>query len=177
MEWLPEHWAGVFGLETPLLELAVRGVLLYLTILFLLRVLPRRITGELAAMDLVLILLITESASHALGEYRSLADGIAQILVMALLALLVDVLSHRFAWVRKLTEAPPLKIIDNGKLLRRHLRREFITDDELQSQLRANDIQDISEVQSAHVEGEGHITFVRKASGKGEGKSGQRSRH
>ena len=173
MEWLPADWSGVFALETPLVELAIRGVLLYLAILFLLRVLPRRMTGELAAMDLVLILLITESAAHSLGEYHSLADGIVQILVMALLALLVDVLGHRFKWVRTLTESPPLKIIEDGRLLRRNLRREFITDDELQSQLRANDIKEVAEVHSAHVEGEGNITFVKK---KEAGDSGQKRR-
>ena len=177
MEWLPEHWARVFALETPLVELAILGVLLYLAILFLLRVLPRRITGELAAMDLVLILLITEAAAHSLGDYHSLADGIVQILVMAVLALLVDVLGHRFAWVRKLTESPPLKIIENGKVLRRQLRREFITDEELQSQLRANNIEDVSEVRSAHVEGEGHITFIRKDDHADAEKPRKRPRH
>ncbi len=159
---LPDHWAGLFALETPLLELVLRGALLYLAILFLLRVMPRRTTGELAAMDLVLILLITEAAAHALGDYHSLSDGVVQILVMALLALAIDFLSHRYPWVRRLTESPPLKIIANGKLLRRNLRREFITLEELHSHLRANDVQDVSEVHSAHVEGEGHITIVKK---------------
>lgn len=72
----PDDWSAVFALETPLLELLLRGVLLYITILFLLRVMPRRMAGEVASMDLVLILLITESASHALGDYRSIGDGI-----------------------------------------------------------------------------------------------------
>lgn len=175
MEWLPDHWAGVFALETPLVVLAVRGALLYLAILFLLRVLPRRMTGELAAMDLVLILLITEAAAHSLGEYHSLADGVVQIAVMAMLALLIDILSHRFEWFRNLTQSPPLKIIANGKVLRRNLRREFISNDELQSQLRANNIRDVSEVLSAHVEGEGHITFVKKAAD-ADAKTGRKQR-
>lgn len=170
---LPDHWAGLFALETPLLELVLRGVLLYLAILFLLRIMPRRTTGELAAMDLVLILLITEAAAHSLGDYHSLSDGVVQILVMALLALAIDFLSHRYPWFRKLTESPPLKIIDNGKLLRRNLRREFITLEELESQLRANDIRDVSEVLHAHVEGEGHITFVTQDR-QGDGKQGER---
>lgn len=173
---LPKDWAGLLALETPLLELVLRGVVLYLAILFLLRVMPRRTTGELAAMDLVLILLITEAASHSLGDYHSLTDGLIQILVTALLALAVDFLSHRYAWFRKLTESPPLKIIDRGKMLRRNLRREFITLEELQSHLRANDIQDISEVLYAHVEGEGHITIVKKDSA-GDGKHLGRSKH
>ena len=171
----PDHWAGLFSLDTPFLELVLRGAFLYLAILFLLRVMPRRTTGELAAMDLVLILLITEAAAHSLGDYHSLTDGVIQILVMALLALAVDFLSHRYAWFRKLTESPPLKIIDNGKLIRRNLRREFITLEELQSHLRANDVEEIGEVLCAHVEGEGHITIVKRDSGNG--KKVERSQH
>lgn len=162
MSLLPSEWTEIFALETPLLELALRGVLLYLAILFLLRVMPRRTTGEVAAMDLVFILLITESASNALGDYASLGDGIVQILFVGLAALLVDLLNYRFRWFRKLTEAAPLKIIHDGKLIHRNLRREFITREELDSQLRANDVADIAEVQCAHVEAEGQITIVKK---------------
>lgn len=162
MEMLPDRWVSIFALETPLLEIALRGSLLYLAILFLLRIMPRRMAGEVAPMDLVLILLITESASHALGDFDSLGDGVLQIVVVGVLAWLVDVGSYHLPWLRRLVQAPPLKIIHNGKLLRRNLRREFITEEELYSQLRANDVQDISDVQTAHVEGEGHITIVRK---------------
>ena len=163
-----------FGLDTPFeLSYAARSLL---AILFLLRVMPRRTTGELAAMDLVLILLITEAAAHSLGDYHSLTDGVIEILVMALLALAVDFLSHRYVWFRKLAESPPLKIIENGKLLRRNLRREFITLEELQSHLRANDVQDVGEVLCAHVEGEGHITIVKKDPA-GDGKKVDRSTH
>lgn len=159
---MPDQWLQVFALELPLLELVARGALLYFAILFLLRVMPRRMAGELASMDLVLILLITESASHALGDFQSLGDGLIQILTAGLLALAVDALSFHFPFVRKLVEAKPLKIIHNGKLSRRNMRREFITDEELQSNLRKNGVSDINEVASAHVESEGHITIVKK---------------
>lgn len=165
MEFLPQNWHAMFALETPILELVIRGVLLYLAILLLLRILPRRTTGELGPMDLVLILLITESASHALGNYKSLSDGVVQIAVVGLSAYLINALSHRYRGFKKLIEAPPLKIIENGKLIKRNLRREFITQDELDSQLRANNIKDASEVRCAYVEGEGNITFVKNETG------------
>lgn len=162
MDLIPDNWASVLALETPLLELATRGVLLYVGILMLLRIMPRRTAGEVAAMDLVLILLITESASHALGDFQTVGDGLVQILVVALLALLVNMASFHLPFVRKLVEAPPLKIVHNGRILRRNMRREFITDEELYSCLRENGISDLAQVRSAHVESEGHITVVGK---------------
>ena len=162
MQLLPHDWQTLFALETPLLELVLRGILLYAAILILLRVMPRRMTGEVAAMDLVLILLIAESASHALGDYDSLADGVVQIGVIGILAWLVDMVSFHVPWVRRLVQSPPLKIIHDGKLLRRNMRREFITEEDLHANLRANDIRDVSEVHCAYVEAEGHLTFVKK---------------
>ena len=75
MEFLPQSWPSVFTLETPLLELIVRGTVLYFGILILMRLMPRRTGGELAMMDLVFLLLITNAASHALGAYNAVADG------------------------------------------------------------------------------------------------------
>ena len=60
------------------------------------------------------------------------------------------------------TDDPPLKIIHDGKRLRRNMRREFINEEELHANLRANDIRDVSEVHCAYVEAEGHLTFVKK---------------
>ena len=54
MKFLPDDWAAVFAMQSPLLELIVRGAVLYLAILLLMRFMPRRTGGELAMMDLVI---------------------------------------------------------------------------------------------------------------------------
>lgn len=162
MELLPEDWARIWAIDTPIVELLVRGAVLYLGILLILRVLPRRTAGELGPMDLVLILLITECASHAMGDYTSLGDGIFMIAVVMLLNLGVNAASYRWKWFERIASAKPLPIVLEGKLQRRNMRREFITTEELESYLRQNDIDDLSKVKYAYVEGEGHITFVTK---------------
>ena len=79
-----------------------------------------------------------------------------------LLNLAVNVLSFRWKWFERIVSSPPIPIVLDGKIQRRNMRREFVTDEELESYLRKNDIDDLSMVKSAHVEGEGHITFVTK---------------
>lgn len=162
MKLRPENWAEVWAVEAPILELLARGAVMYLGILLILRVMPRRTGGELATMDLVLILLVTECASHALGDYTSLGDGLFMIATVMLLNLAVNVLSFRWKWFERIVSAPPIPIVLDGKVQRRNMRREFVTDDELESYLRQNDIDDVSKVKYAYVEGEGHITFVTK---------------
>lgn len=43
------------------------------------------------------------------------------------------------------------------------MRREFLTEEELMSYLRQQGIDDVKDVKSAHVEGEGKITVVNKS--------------
>ena len=158
----PDSWHDVWALETPLLELLARAAVLYLGILLILRIMPRRTGGELATMDLVLILLVTECAAHALGDYSSLGDGLVMIMSVIGLNYLVNALSYRFKWIERIVSSPPIPVVLEGKLQRRNMRREFLTEDELMSHLRENDIDDIAKVKCAYVEGEGHITFVTR---------------
>jgi len=162
MEILPDSWATVWAFETPLLELLARATVLYLGILLIMRIMPRRTGGELATMDLVLILLVTECASHALGEYQSLGDGLVMIVGVMGLNYVVNALSYRFRWLERIVSSPPIPVVLDGRLQRRNMRREFLTEEELMSHLRKNDIDDLSEVKCAYVEGEGQITFVTK---------------
>lgn len=162
MELLPDTWHDIWALETPLLELLARAAVLYLGILLILRIMPRRTGGELATMDLVLILLVTECAAHSLGDYTSLSDGLVMIVSVMGLNYLVNALSYRCKWLERVVSSPPIPIVRDGELLRRNMRREFLTEEELMSHLRKNDIDDIAKVKCAYVEGEGQITFVTR---------------
>ncbi len=160
MKWFPEDWPTVFVPEAPIFELIVRGAFLYIAILALMRILPRRIGGELATMDLIFLLLIAEAAAHAMGDYSSIADGMIVVITFVVCAYLVNALSYRVKFIERLVSSPPLQIVKNGKIIRRNLRAEFITEEELTTHLREQGIDDLSQVKAAYVEGEGKITAL-----------------
>lgn len=161
MKFFPDSWLKIFAPETPLLELLVRGAVLYFGILFLLRFMPRRSGGELAIMDLIFALLIAQAAAHALGDYTSVTDGLILIVNVMGWNYLMNALSYRVPLIERLVSAPPLLVVQNGLLLRRNMRREFLTEEELMSCLRKQGIEDLKEVKAAYVESEGQITVVR----------------
>ena len=165
MNFIPEDWASIFRPETALLEQVARGSALYFGILVLMRVMPRRTGGELATMDLIFILLIAEAAARSMGEYHTVADGFVLIATIMAWNYLVYAISYRVRFLEKLVSAPPLQVIRDGRLLRRNMRREFLTDEELMSHLREQGIDRFEDVKSAFVEGEGKITAVPKRRG------------
>lgn len=152
----------LFRSESPLHELLIRGSILYLVILFLMRVLPRRAGGELATMDLVFILLIAEAATHALGDYNSVSDALITIMTLIFWNYMINMLSFHFPFFEKLVSASPLLIVKDGRLLRRNMRREYITLEELMESLHKRGVEDLEEVKAAYIEADGHISVINK---------------
>ncbi|WP_201865292.1 DUF421 domain-containing protein [Microvirga soli] len=128
MEFLPTDWLSILSLDTPLLELVARGTVLYFGILVMTRLMPQRTGGELAMMDLIFVLLIAEAAAHAMGEYTSVADGVVMIATLMGWNYLINALSYRVPFIERLVSSLPLQVIKDGKLLRRNMRREFLTE-------------------------------------------------
>jgi uncharacterized membrane protein YcaP (DUF421 family) len=162
MEFLPADWQAIVSPDTPLLELVARGTVLYFGILFMTRLMPRRTGGDLAMMDLIFVLLIAEAAAHAMGEYTSVADRVVMIATLMGWNYLINALSYRVPFIERLVSSPPLQVIRDGELLRRNMRREILTEEELMSRLREDGISDVKEVKSAHIEGNGKISVVSK---------------
>lgn len=160
MELFPAGWLKVFALETPLFELLVRGTALYLGLLILIRVMPRRTGGELAPMDLIFILLVAEAAAHALGDYSSIGDGAVMIVTLMGWDWLINKLSYHVPAIERLVSAPAIEVVRNGELLRRNMRREYLTEDELMSHLRKEGLDRLADVKSAWIESNGRISVV-----------------
>lgn len=160
MELLPDDWTRVFAIETPLLELVARGTVLYFGILVFMRFMPRRTGGELAMMDLVFLLLVAEAAAHALGGYNAVADAVMMIATLMGWNYLLNFLSFHVPFIERLVSAPPLQVVRDGQLLRRNMRREFLTEEELMNHLRQQGVEEIKDVKAAYVEAEGKITVI-----------------
>ena len=152
----------MFQLENSIPELMGRGAFLFILFMVLFRLLTRRTGGELAPMDLVFLLLITEAASNSMGDYNSLADGTVIILTMLALNYITNRLSFALPWFERVMEHKPLQIIRDGQTIPRNLKKEMLTADELMGSLRLNGVDDIAQVRSAWVEGDGRLSVVKK---------------
>lgn len=162
MKLLTSLFSHLFEMENSLLELFLRGSILYLGILILMRIMPRRTGGELATMDLVFIFLIAEAATHSVGEYSSVTEGFVVIGTLIFWNYLVNWLSFQVPFLENMISAPHLQIVKDGIMLRRNMRREFITEEELMENLRKEGIDNLADVQCAFVEGDGKISVIRK---------------
>jgi uncharacterized membrane protein YcaP (DUF421 family) len=156
------NWQSLFVPSEGILAIILRGSIMYLVLLVGLRIFVRRHIGSMNLMDLLLMVLIADAAQNGMaGEYHSITEGL--LLCGTLLAwnVLFDWLSYRFTFFEKLMEPAPLPVIRNGKFLRRNMRREFLTTDELVSHLREQGVFEVSEVRVAYIEPDGGISFIK----------------
>jgi uncharacterized membrane protein YcaP (DUF421 family) len=144
-------------------EIILRGSVIYLSLVLLFRFVVRRDVGAVGIADLLVLVLIADASQNAMaGEYKTIADGLVLICTLLGWNLVLNWMSFRFPKLRKLVEADKLLLIDDGKILMRNLRREFITEEELQAKLRSYGIEDIGAVKRAYLESDGDITVISK---------------
>jgi uncharacterized membrane protein YcaP (DUF421 family) len=157
------HLTELFTLTLPLWEIFLRGSVVYLSLVLLFRFVVRRGTGAVGTADLLVLVLIANASQNAMaGEYRSIADGLVLILTLIGWNLALDWMTFHIPWLRKLLEADKLLLISNGKIQRRNLRREFITEKELQAKLRGHGLENIVDVKQAYLESDGEITVIAR---------------
>src|SRR5690606_41696809 len=53
-------------------------------------------------------------------------------------------------------------LVKKGKMLKRNMRREYLTEEELTDHLRLEGIDDVAEVKAAYVEGDGKISVIAR---------------
>ena len=156
------QWHDMFVPDTPLLEIFIRGSLVYLIILVLLRLFSKQ-SGAIGIADLLVLVLIADAAQNAMAaQYNSLTDGIFLISTLIFWSLALDWLSFRFPRIRQFTYPNPLVLVRDGKMIKEHLRKELITDEELMAQVRLQGIEEIANVRASYLEGDGHISVIGK---------------
>lgn len=156
-------WSSVFSFDTPVLEIIVRGTVMYLSLIILMRLILKRQAGGMETGDLLLVILLADASQNGMaGEYRTVPDGLILVATLMFWNFFLDWLSYHFRWFERLMNAEPLILIRNGKMLHRNMRREFVTQAELLSQLREQGIENIEQVKKAFMESDGKLSVIEQ---------------
>lgn len=158
------------------LEVVLRGTIMYLGMFALLRVF-RRQAGSVGIADLLVIVVIADAAQNGMaGDSRSITEALILVSTIVLWDWIFDYLGFKSPMFRRVLEPDPLLLIQNGKVLNKNLDAEFITEDELMSQLREHGVDDISRVRKCYLESNGQfsvLTYIERQ--KQDGNGGQQS--
>ena len=161
-EWLlGVDWQGLLVPTASPIEIVIRGTVIYLGLFALRRGVLKREAGAFGITDLLVVVLIADAAQNSLtSESKALPDGLLLVATIIFWAFVLDWLGFRFPKLQRLLQPQPLPLIRDGQLLRRNMRKELVTEDELMAQVRLQGLADVESVKAAYIEGDGRISVI-----------------
>jgi len=145
------------------MDIALRAIVLYVFIVFVLRVVGRRELSSLSAVDLVVLIVLGDAIQQGLTQDDySVTGAVIAVSTIAAMQVLSSYLSFRSKPVRKVLEGQPIVIVQDGSMIEDNLARERLTEDEIAEEMRLQQIASFDEVQWAILENNGQISFVKK---------------
>ena len=143
----------------------IRTIILYLILIFSVRLMGKRQIGQMEPSEFVVAMLIADLAAVPMQDGAiPLLSGIIPLLTVLGLEVIMSFLTLKSIRFRKFLCGKPVILIDNGKLLQDNLRRTRISMDELTSHLRQKDVMTIDDVQYAILETDGNLSVFPYAS-------------
>lgn len=172
-------WDALFLPTHSLLEMVVRGTVMYVALFLVFRFVMKRQTGSVGLADILVIVIIADAAQNAFARsYESITEGVVLVLTIVFWNFVIDWASFRFPAVGRLLQEPPLPLVRDGVMVRQNMRREFVTVDELLSLLRKQGVDDIAKVKLAAMESDGEISVIthdKPTAGKRGGRGARRA--
>ena len=146
-----------------MLILFLRAVLLYVFILFILRMTGKRQIADLQPFDLIITMAIADLASTAIADTDiPLLYSVVPILALYLVQQAVAFLSLRSRRFRTFVCGSPLLLVREGVLQEGIMRQANYTVSDLSDHLRAQQVFDLKSVQYAILETNGSLSVLEK---------------
>ena len=143
----------------------IRSLILYILVIFSVRLMGKRQLGELQPSELVITILISNIATLPLEDADiPLLLGVTPILALVCFEVIISWINLVFPKFRKMISGSPKIIIRNGKTDPQTLRELRFSVDDLMMSLREKEVFDIEDVQFAIVETTGNISVMKKQS-------------
>lgn len=140
-----------------------RALILYVLIMFCLRLMGKRQLGELQPSELVITILISNIASLPVEDTSiPMILGAIPILAFVGFELIISNISLQSKAFRGVLSGKPVIIINNGLVDQKQLRKLRFSVDDLMESLRQNKIFDIRDVEYAIVETTGKVSILEK---------------
>jgi uncharacterized membrane protein YcaP (DUF421 family) len=154
----------MWNIAVPVWELIVRGTIVYVFLLILLRLTGKRQIGQLAPFDLVLLLVLSNAVQNSMnGGDNSLVGGLISAATLVALNYGVGYATFKSKKLEALIEGRPQVIIHNGNVFEDVMRSAKLTHHELSAALRSSGCTCAEEVQMAILENNGSISIVQRA--------------
>src|SRR2546429_6383215 len=128
----PVNWMDLFWKFPSLGEKMVRPMIVYLFLVIVLRIFGKRELAQLNPFDLVVLLTLSNTVQNAIiGDDSSITGGMIGAFTLLLLNYLVVRFLFKHRRLDQLVEGKPTILVKQGRLKRRAMGKELMSESEL----------------------------------------------
>jgi len=146
------------------LQVSIRGVVVFIAALIMVRLSSKRSLAEKTAFDAVLVVIIGSMLARVINGSEAFFSTLGTGFVLVLLHRLFGVAayySHAFGFLVKGT---PTVLVENGRLERKNMFWNHISKHDLEEDMRLDaKTEDLSKIRTARLERSGDISFIKTA--------------
>jgi len=141
--------------------IALKSIAVYVFIVAAIRVFGKKEFAQLSVVDVVFILLISNSVQTAMvGNDTSLSGGLVAALALFAMNYLFKRISLGSESISKVIEGEPVLLIYNGEVRPNALKEASISLEQLKAVVREHGVEEISDVNLAIFEVDGNISVL-----------------
>src|SRR3954467_399342 len=130
------------------MDIVGRGVIVFVFLFVLMRVIRRRELASLEPFDLILLVILGDAVQQGLTQDDySLTGAILAVGTIAILQVSTSWLNFRFPKLRSVLDGEPVVILQDGEPIQKNMRRERVTMDDLAEEARKQNIAKLADVQ------------------------------
>lgn len=153
---------SLFTFDIAPLNLVVRALIVYLSVLILLRISGKKQIGQMGATEFVAVLLISNAVQNSMnGGDNSLVGGLLLALVLILVSSAIAFMTYKSDLCSRIFEGTPTLLIHKGKVVQKNLSREQMNQSDLKIMLRKQGLHFIDEIETAILEADGTLSVTR----------------
>ena len=158
-----DSMSEMLDLAMPWWQFVLRAAVVYVVLLFLIRLSGKRTMGQFTPFDMLLIVLLGNAVQNALlGKDTSLGGGLLLAATLIGLNWCVAFVTSRNQRAERLVEGVPVVLARDGRLFRSVLKRELVSEDDFNEALRQSGQMTLTDVRIALLETNGSISIVMR---------------
>jgi len=150
-------------LKNDYMSIVISSVAVYLFVIVAIRIFGKKELSQLSVIDLVFILLISNSVQNAMvGSNTTLQGGLVAASALFVVNYLMKQAIFRFPSISKFIQGESIMLVYKGKIKIDNMHQTRITHDELLEAVREHGVDSIADVDLAILEVDGQISILSK---------------
>ncbi len=143
------------------LQIILRCIAVYFFVIIAIRIFGKKELAQLSVIDLVFILLISNSVQNAMvGPDTSLTGGLLAAISLFIINYILKLVLYKNKNVSEFLQGKAIMLVYKGKLQPHNLQEAEITTDEIEAAIREHGVEDIKNVDLAMLEVDGNISVI-----------------